>query len=132
MLTGGCFCGRVRYEAHGNPWHSTLCHCADCRRASGAPFVGWFTVKAADFRVVAGTPTTWESSPGVTRSFCADCGAQLSYQRDDHADEIDITTCSLDNPALIPPEDHTRAAERVPWIALHDGLPVHAGLRPEE
>ena len=27
MLTGGCFCGRVRYEAGGAPYNATVCHC---------------------------------------------------------------------------------------------------------
>lgn len=130
MLTGGCFCGRVRYEAHGEPRDSTLCHCVDCRRAAGAPMVGWFTVDAGDYRVVAGAPALWHSSPGVTRGFCRDCGTQLTFQRDTLAHEIDITTCSLDDPALVPPRDHTRATRRVPWVALGD-LPVYPVHRPE-
>ena len=36
-LAGGCMCGAVRYEADGAPFHATLCHCVDCRRAGGAP-----------------------------------------------------------------------------------------------
>ena len=131
MLTGGCFCGRVRYEAHGEPYHATLCHCGDCRRAAGAPMIGWFTVKAEDYRITAGEPVTWESSPNVTRGFCRDCGTQLTFQRAELAHEIDLTICSLDNPGLMPPQDHTRAAGKLSWIGLHDGLPAHPGPRPE-
>ena len=32
MLTGGCHCGAIRYEVEGEPQHSALCHCSDCRR----------------------------------------------------------------------------------------------------
>lgn len=32
MLKGGCFCGAVRYEAEGEPFHETNCHCSICRR----------------------------------------------------------------------------------------------------
>jgi hypothetical protein len=28
MLTGGCFCGHVRYEAGGVPFNPTVCHCS--------------------------------------------------------------------------------------------------------
>ena len=39
MLTGHCCCGYVRYRIDGQPSKQTLCHCATCRRASGAPVV---------------------------------------------------------------------------------------------
>ena len=42
MLTGGCFCGAIRYEARGTPFHESNCHCSICRRTTGAPFVTWF------------------------------------------------------------------------------------------
>jgi hypothetical protein len=41
MLTGGCYCGAVRYETDGEPFHETICHCADCRRIVGAASVAW-------------------------------------------------------------------------------------------
>jgi AraC-like DNA-binding protein len=31
MLTGGRFCGSIRYEADGKPFHETNCHCSICR-----------------------------------------------------------------------------------------------------
>jgi len=53
MLMGGCFCGAVRYEA-GSPYHLTNCHCTTCRRTSGAPFVTWFSVRRAEFKLLQG------------------------------------------------------------------------------
>ena len=46
-LTGGWVCGAVRYEADGAPFHATLCHCVDGRRASGAPGLAWFSARRA-------------------------------------------------------------------------------------
>ena len=53
-MTGGCFCGFVRYRADGAPFDETNCHCTICRRTSGAPFVAWFSVARADFAFIAG------------------------------------------------------------------------------
>ena len=39
MLSGGCHCGAVRYEMPEDVAHHALCHCTDCRKASGAPAV---------------------------------------------------------------------------------------------
>jgi hypothetical protein len=123
MLMGGCYCGRLRYEVAGAPFHRTNCHCSICRRTTAAPFVAWFSVRRADFRLVAGEPARFKSSAAATRSFCTACGTQITFASDEHPDAIDVTTCSLDDPEAVPPADHTRVSSRLRWIRLCDGLP---------
>ena len=130
MLTGGCFCRNVRYEADAQPFHETICHCSFCRRIAGAASVAWFSVPRAALRFTAGAPARFESSPGVTRRFCGRCGTCLTFESDQHPDEIDVTICSLDEPDRLPPKDHVQAASKVNWTQLCDGLPVHAEKRP--
>jgi hypothetical protein len=132
MLNGGCFCGQIRYEAAGGPFHETVCHCSICRRTTGAPFVAWFSVRRSGFRLVRGAPMRFRSTAKGTRTFCPQCGTQLTFEHDDFADEIDVTTCSLDDPAVLPPKDHTRTSSRLAWIKLADGLPEYREHRPEE
>ena len=131
MLQGGCFCGGIRYEAEGTPFHLTNCHCSICRRTTGAPFVAWFSVPRSEFRFVLGTPTRFRSSAKGVRSFCPCCGTQLTFEHDDAVDEIDVTTCSLDDPARLAPEDHTRTSAKLRWVVLADGLPEHREARSE-
>jgi hypothetical protein len=130
-LTGGCSCGAVRYETEAAPFHRTLCHCVDCRRAAGAPAVAWFTVPAAELRFVRGSPALHRSSPQVERGFCGACGTQLSYRNDAYRDEIDVSTCSLDDPGAASPQDHTFAAQRLDWMRVDDGLAVYPRTRGE-
>ncbi|MEW7849014.1 GFA family protein [Massilia aurea] len=122
-LSGGCFCGAVRFETDGAPFNSTLCHCADCRRVSGAPAVAWFSVPTNTLRWLAGQMQVRRSSPQAVRGFCAACGTTLTYQNDSWPDEIDIATASLDDPNLVPPLDHTFVRSRLDWLKLDDGLP---------
>ena len=131
MLTGGCFCGAIRYEAVGTPSQETNCHCSICRRTTGAPFVTWFSVPRTGFRFVQGAPARFRSSPKGTRTFCQRCGTQLTFQHDDAGGEIDVTTCSLDDPERVPPQDHTRASSRLGWVRLGDGLPEYPEGRSE-
>jgi len=128
-LEGGCLCGAIRYRATGRPYHLTHCHCALCRRASGAPFVTWFSVPSADFLVAQGEPARYRSSPGAVRSFCGQCGTQLTFQRDALPGEIDVTIGSLDDPGMLTPEDHTYVRSRLRWIVTNDGLPEHTAAR---
>jgi hypothetical protein len=129
MLEGRCFCGFIRYSVEGTPYNETNCHCSICRRLSGAPFVAWFTVAERELRFVAGEPATIRSSDHGTRAFCPRCGTPLTFQSDRAPGEIDVTTCSLEHPELVPPRDHTRASSKVPWVALADGLAVFPEAR---
>jgi len=130
MLRGGCFCGRIRYEAAGAPFHETSCHCSICRRTTGAPFVAWFSVPRSSFRM-HGEPARFSSTAKGTRTFCPQCGAQLTFEHADHPGEIDVTTCSLDDPNALPPRDHTRTSGKLSWIKLCDGLPEYRESRPQ-
>ncbi|UYN97031.1 MAG: GFA family protein [Enhydrobacter sp.] len=131
MLKGHCLCGAIRFEVDAAPTNQTICHCSTCRRAAGSPVVGWFSVPPSAYRVVAGTPAGYRSSPHVVRTFCPACGTPLTYQSTRTPHEIDVTTCSLDDPEAVPPRDHTHASSRLSWIKLADGLPTHAELRPK-
>ena len=129
MITGGCFCRRVRYEVRGTPFNATLCHCGDCRCATGAPIVAWFSCPPAELVFVAGAPRAHASSAEVTRGFCGDCGTTLTYARADLPDEIDIATASLDRPEDVPPQDATQHRHRIGWIDTIASLPAVPAAR---
>lgn len=124
MLQGGCFCGAIRYETEGEPFHATLCHCSMCRRASGAPAVAWFSVPRGALRIVSGSPVWHRSSTKAERGFCPLCGTALFFRSNVLLDEIDITIASLDDPALVPPRDQIYTATKIPWIATIEALPA--------
>ena len=81
MLTGGCFCGRVRYEAPGPAFNRTSCPCSICRRMSAAPFVAWFSAARSRLRFAC-EPARFRSSDKATRSFCPECGTRLAFELD--------------------------------------------------
>ena len=122
-LDGGCFCGDVRYRVDGPISHETCCHCSICRRCSGAPFVAWFTVSRRAFRFTAGEVAEIESSDHGRRSFCPRCGTQLLFRSSELPEELDVTTCSLDSPELVPPRDHTRTSSRLSWVEVDGSRP---------
>lgn len=130
-VTGGCFCGAVRYESKGAPISSLICHCETCREVSGAPFVAWVTFVRSDFEFTTGAPAELHSSARVVRTYCSQCGTPLGYTRDGLVDEIDITTCSLDDPAAYPPTRHEWVSEALPWITLVDSLPQYPGSKSQ-
>ena len=121
--TGGCHCGAISYEVSGDPEYHALCHCTDCRRASGAPAVAWalFPQGAVE---VSGSPKIHASSPDVRRLFCGACGSGLFYLNEvTFPGKIDVQTATLDNPDAFPLQLHVQTADRIGWMANAHTLP---------
>lgn len=127
-ILGGCRCGAVRYRADGGPLWASHCHCADCRRSSGAPVSTFVGVRAGAFRFESGAPGAHESSPGVVRKFCRDCGTPLTYEAAAYPGEVHVMAGSLDAPEAIAPRRHVFVRERLPWFVVGDDLPRHDTL----
>ena len=126
IIVGGCFCGAVRYRLSGEPTESLVCHCESCRRIAGSPLVGWITVPKAALHFTRGVAANFRSSPTVVRGFCQTCGTPLTYESTAHPFEVDLTTCSLDDPDAFPPTYHTWTSDAVSWIRLADDLQTYA------
>lgn len=121
---GGCQCGAVRYEVSGPPEHVALCHCKDCRKSSGAPAVAWAAFTEANFQLLQGDLTEFNSSGDAMRSFCPKCGTGIAYRNADMLPGIvDIQSATLDDPAVFPLQCHIQTAERIDWLANADALP---------
>lgn len=116
---GGCFCGAVRYSFRGNPTYAGNCHCRDCQRAIGAPFVTWVGTKPDDFEVTKGEITACETSPGAWRGFCGRCGSSLNFTGDDWTD-VGITAASLDDPSFVQPESNVYLDHKQPWVIIDE------------
>ncbi len=118
MLTGGCHCGAVRYEATGAADHHALCHCSDCRRCAGAPAVAWMAFPSDAVRVTAGEASIYASSEHGRRHFCIQCGTGLLYTNDAMLPGIiDIQSSTLDDAQDHVPGVQIQVAERLGWMA---------------
>lgn len=130
MTTGGCFCGSIRYAVDGAPLFLCICHCASCRRATGAPAVPWGTFLESGFRITQGEIARHESSPGVTRGFCNRCGTALTYTQTRRPGEIDVTLATLDDPEAYPPTLHIWVQDKLSWTSIADHLPQWPATPP--
>jgi len=111
-FTGRCLCGAVRYWA-ARVAEVDICYCADCTRAVGSPVTVWARFPAEHFQFTRGEPVRFESSPGITRTFCGRCGTSLSYHYSD-GEQVDVATATLDHPEEHPPTSEGPGRPR--WI----------------
>lgn len=101
---GSCLCGVVRYEARAEIRAASFCHCSMCQKAHGAAFGPYGSVPLGAFVVVAGAQhmQRFASSPGVTRTFCNQCGSPLTWRREtgEWAEWISFSLGTLDVPFI--------------------------------
>ena len=103
-MSGGCACGRVRFEADVESDDAYLCHCRMCQRASGNVSLAMLGIAQARVRW-KGEPDWYESSPIAHRPFCSACGTTLGFAYKD-SDKMDLTVAAFDDPSRFVPKHH--------------------------
>lgn len=122
-LSGGCNCGQVRYELHGEPIRVGLCHCETCRKITGSAF-SFFGIWPRAKVSLSGTLGCWQSRAGGER-FCTGCGSPL-FGWAEGSDEIEIRLGTLDAPPhAFAPGSELWTIRREHWLAPQDGVAQH-------
>ena len=115
---GGCHCGAIRYTITdgAEPVYHAMCHCSDCRRATGAPAVTW-ALFDQDAVTIDGQPSRYASSELGERHFCGQCGTSLFYLNAQiFPGKIDIQSATLDNPEAYDLGAQVQTAERLGYM----------------
>jgi hypothetical protein len=107
-ITGGCYCGALRYAAEGDPLFKGQCHCRECQYVSGGHPNVVMGMPEAGFAYVQGTPTAFQrpdlESP-VTREFCAACGTQMLSTAPGLPGAVLIKVGTFDDPEIFDKPD---------------------------
>jgi len=127
IVTGGCFCGAVKFEIKLPTTFCGHCHCSMCRRPHGASFVTWTGVPLERFAITVGEEhiTMYQSSEHGRRSFCSICGSQMFCQTEPEV--IDIALAALHGKIDRDPEAHYYYDSRAEWTQVSDDLPKLGG-----
>ena len=116
MITGGCYCGAIRYGIDDGQYVAADCHCTMCRRIHAAPYVSWLVVPVEQFRYSKGEVTELKSSTTGKRFYCQACGTHIACTNEKHPEIIDITIGSLDDPEIAPPKVAVFEDTRLSWV----------------
>jgi len=121
-VTGGCYCGAVRYRARDVRAAVSECHCSQCRRQSGHRYATT-TVATANLEVEGEDAITWFSATDqAARGFCSVCGSHLFWRpaSDDHRA---VLAASVDEPNGLRMWRHIYVADKGGYYEIDDGLP---------
>ena len=88
--TGGCLCGKIRYQITNAPQLVYTCHCTDCQHLTSSAFS--IALAVADFRLTGDEPRPLEaiadSGRVKIRWVCPECGCWL------FSTENPVTACT--------------------------------------
>ena len=130
--TGGCQCGRIRYEIDTAAILTLYCcHCRECQRQSSSGFGLSMRLPRDAFRLTQGALATWSRPTdrgGVTIChFCADCGTRIYHASPDPEASISLKAGSLDDTGWLKPVGHLWVSRAQPWLQICNDLLVYQG-----
>jgi hypothetical protein len=129
-LTGGCLCGKVRYEISAQPVDSMNCHCRTCQKWVGTAYLAFLWIPA-DALTITGDykefTTLAASGNNVYRGFCPECGTALFGRYGRFATVRPVAAATLDDPSVFKPQKDIWVADAQPWDIMNPDLPKYAG-----
>lgn len=125
MVTGRCYCGAVSL-AFPPPETVALCHCADCRRWTGAPAPAFADMPEDALRVTPPLGPGRRFPSGAVRWVCDVCGSPIAARFSYLPGRLYVPIGLLDQAADLPPTIACHTDAILPWCRMGD-LPGTAG-----
>jgi len=125
-------CGAVMFETTA-PVSVFHCHCESCRRSTSQPAVTFVGFTADQVTFSGEDRKVYESSPGVERTFCPNCGSPIAWEGNDTDGTryVEMYLGLFKERDTLLPTYHAFYEERLPWFDIADGLPRHRGSDPD-
>jgi hypothetical protein len=122
VLTGGCLCGAVRYEARPESTDGYYCHCRMCQLAFGNTRAAFLNLRKDQLSWTQAQPARYASSKIALRGFCDRCGTPLTFEYL-ASERMDLSVGSFDHPEKLKPVSHFAVESRIASWHAPDGLP---------
>lgn len=121
--TGGCLCGKVRYEMTADPQNCVTCHCKNCQRQAGSALSIIIGVPEGSVKIQGEIKTyndTGDSGAIVRRQFCGNCGSPVFTRVENPPGVMFIKAGTLDDTSSLQPQFHCYTKSKQDWIELGD------------
>ena len=110
---------KVRFDT--DPTFIAICHCLDCKKASGGEAATFFGVPEKDFTLISGEPKAFpyvaQSGKKLDRNYCPTCGARVfTSNLESFQGTIFVQLGGLDNPKGIKPILEMFTKRRLEWV----------------
>ena len=121
--TGGCQCGKIRYEITEAPRQVYACHCRDCQRLTSSAFSMGAVIAEAAFKLSGVEPRALQrlADSGRTsiRWACPECGSWIAGPAGDGM--VRVRAGTLDDTSWLKPTRHIWTRSKQPWVVFGEG-----------
>jgi hypothetical protein len=131
VITGGCLCGALRYEASGAPTFMGYCCCDDCQKATGSGFVPFIGFPASALKITGAALThalTLKDGREAVRNSCAVCGSLVYGGIYGEHTSHTVYAGTLDDPSLFKPMMAINTRFKPDWVILPPGIALFEGM----
>ena len=125
-VTGGCYCGEVRYEVDGPQEASFQCHCRECQYLTGGNANIVVVFAESDFRYTKGLASSFARSDlenPVTRHFCGACGTGIGSRTPSRPNSMIVKVGTLDNPGEYQAQAAIFTCDRQAYHYIPNNIP---------
>jgi hypothetical protein len=133
-LTGGCLCGRVRFELSEPVRSAGYCHCTRCQRRTGTGSSPGARIDGRTFRLLQGEDSVkaWRHPDGgFEKCFCAECGGHLFSRNPDDHNQLGIRLGAFDGDPGVRPSWRMFTNYAAVWEPIpDDGLERFGERKP--
>ncbi len=120
-MTGGCRCGKIRYDVTKPPMFVMACHCTDCQEQTASAFSLGMPVEADAFSL-SGEPVVISKtgdSGNESRAYrCPTCGVWTHTTTDGSPDLVVVRPSTLDDTDWVKPVAQIFVRSALPWAKL--------------
>lgn len=130
--TGGCLCGKVRYEITGEIKDIVCCHCSRCRKAQGSAFATNGNVNSDEFKFISGESelTGHEATQGQTKYFCKHCGSPIISKSKANKDKVRVRLGTVESEITERPIGHIFVGSKANWEEIEGDIPQYDTYEP--
>jgi len=124
-ISGGCYCGSLRYEANGDVEASIQCHCRECQYITGGNPNVIMIMPLSGFEFVKGIPKTFKRKDiekAVTRLFCENCGTGIGTKNPNRPNSIILKVGTFDDPSIFKPDIAIFTIDKQKFHYIENGL----------
>lgn len=115
--TGGCRCGRLRFEISAPPLVTMACHCTGCQKMSASAFSLSMAIADGGFRLTEGEAVTGGlHGAEVHHRHCDHCKSWVYTEMTPSLGFVNVRPTMLDDAAWVEPWIETFTGEALPWV----------------
>jgi hypothetical protein len=125
-VTGGCYCGEVRYEVDGPQEAAFQCHCRECQYLTGGNANIVVVFAKSDFRYTKGLASSFARSDlenPVTRHFCGACGTGIGSRSPSRPNSMIVKVGTLDTPGEYQAQAAIFTCDRQAYHYIPNNIP---------